>query len=146
MLQVLQAWDDCTLDLTIETLVQKLQDWVRRGLVDYQVWQDIQELISYDLPFVTVVESCRAPISTPSTANFTLLESKTFLKINSNYSNNTNWRVVSLLLKPEGCPGSSYAWSAAAWCNWIQNIPRVPSKEIHPISEGYNYFGTTLSC
>ena len=88
-LQVLQAWDDCTLDLTIETLVQKLQDWVRRGLVDSQVWQDIQELISYDLPFVTVFESCSAPISATiaSTSNSTSLASKTLLKTNSNSLN-----------------------------------------------------------
>ena len=54
------------MDLTIETLVQRLRDWVRRGLVDSQVWQDIQELISYDLPFVTVVESYSPPISAPT--------------------------------------------------------------------------------
>ena len=31
-------------------LIDKLKDWVQRGLVDNQVWQDIQDLVNFDVP------------------------------------------------------------------------------------------------
>ena len=54
MKQILQAWDDCTEDLSVQTLIAKLQDWVKRGLVDKQVWQDIDELVNFTIPTPTV--------------------------------------------------------------------------------------------
>ena len=41
-------------------LMDKLKDWVKRGLVDSQVWQDIQDLVNFDVPAATQV-----PIKVP---------------------------------------------------------------------------------
>ena len=41
-------------------LMDKLKDWVKRGLVDSQVWQDIQDLVNFDVP-----TAAHVPIKVP---------------------------------------------------------------------------------
>ena len=53
--QILSAWENCTVTLTVQMLIDKLKDWVKRGLVDSQVWQDIQDLVNFDVPAATPV-------------------------------------------------------------------------------------------
>ena len=52
-------------------LIDKLEDWVKRGLVDSQVWQDIQDLVNFDVPTTTNVEIKVPPEQT--TPNNTVL-------------------------------------------------------------------------
>ena len=46
--------------LTVQMLIEKLIYWIRRGFVDSQVWQDIQELVNFDLP-TAVTPPCEKP-------------------------------------------------------------------------------------
>ena len=41
-------------------LIEKVDDWVKRGFVDKQVWQDIQELVDFEIPVVTT-PTCEKP-------------------------------------------------------------------------------------
>ena len=46
--------------LTVGVLIEKVDDWVKRGFVDKQVWQDIQELVDFEIPAVTT-PTCEKP-------------------------------------------------------------------------------------
>ena len=53
--QILSIWENCTVTLTVQILIDKLKDWAKRGFVDSQVWQDIQDLVDFDVPAATHV-------------------------------------------------------------------------------------------
>ena len=43
-------WCDDEANLTVNAVIQKVHNWIQRGIVDKEVWQDIQGTIGFDLP------------------------------------------------------------------------------------------------
>ena len=42
-------WDQATVSLTVGRVIDKVKEWVKKGLVDKQVWQDLDGLLNFDI-------------------------------------------------------------------------------------------------
>ena len=42
-------WDQATVSLTVGRVIDKMKEWVKKGLVDKQVWQDLDGLLNFDI-------------------------------------------------------------------------------------------------
>ena len=48
--QVLKMWDEKSVEHCIGKLVPMVKTWIRKNWVAENVWEDIEEFLSFDLP------------------------------------------------------------------------------------------------
>ena len=42
-------WNQATVSLTVGRVIDRVKEWVKKGLVDKQVWQDLDGLLNFDI-------------------------------------------------------------------------------------------------